>query len=107
MRAHGSGFENTATGNCDQRKIDGTHLPPASRNRRTVQEPNDARLWPLPRWEGEQSHLEGNAPRVQGATPHFFLFSAICSGVGCSIFLNGISREMAVVSNPFHPAFSV
>jgi hypothetical protein len=61
------------------------------KNRLTPQAPNDARLWPLPRWEGEQSYLEGNAPRVQGATPHFFLFSAICSGVGCSTFLNGIT----------------
>jgi len=91
MRAHGSGFENTATGNRHQRKTDGTHFPPASQNRRTPQEPNDARLWPLPMWEGEQSHLEGNAAGVQGSTPHFFLFSAICSGVGCSTFLNGIT----------------
>jgi|GEM_PF-1156574 len=91
MRAHGSGFENTATGNRHQRKIDGTHLRPGPQNPRTPHALNDARLWPLPMRNEEKSHLEGNAPRVQLSRPHFFLFSAICSGVGCSTFLNGIT----------------
>lgn len=54
-------------------------------------EPNGVRLCPLPVWKGGQSDLEGNAAHVQVSRPHFFLFSAICSGVGCSTFRNGIT----------------